>query len=636
MKKINQIKLNIFSLLFAVFFTLPAFNAIQNETASRPIFNHSPESSHVVKAEEELSVPTLYDELVANTSHQQPQWNHNVMNIGQAWADGFTGKGVRIAILDTGFFDSHPDLSMAGGDSVFPDDPWSNDHSGHGTHIAGILGAQTGTTYQGIAPGAELLGIKIYHNEDIDEEGYVSTDTNSVAHGIRLAMDMDSDIIVISSGLTYHDEAIYQEIQAAHAEDIMIIAASGNGNASVNYPANYSEVVAVTAVDERLNPALDIIYGQENEFAAPGVNIGGLSIPDSTYSYPYIFMSGSSQAAPHAAGLAAILMEKYDVRGEEAREIMREQADERIGDTGLFGYGLLRYMSDDELAESEAKPKVPDKKPEEVAVPEAATPETTITEIDDEGRSVRKPTSSRAADDDGPGSLAYHQTEALFLENGGIISEETLPLVETGGTLEVWLNAFDKLTLNETQVAEVRERNITLVLARENVTWSVPPANLLPGQAILRFYEGTPLGVRSQTGEVAPRYTTSIYQAAGSRSAYPSVMDIRFDLSQTNIEDLSRLDAFYWDKNDSQWLPSQSIIDGQSIIVNTRHTSAIGLFYPEQMTVVSDEDVEEVPIAEEEPLNFLGIPVRLSIGLFIFALLLIILGVYLRRKSKRK
>ena len=630
MKKVNRTKIFIFWMLLVTFFTLPVFHSFQSEISLQPIFNHLPQSSYLVKAEDEITGQTLYEELIEKTSHQQPQWNHNIMNIGQAWADGYTGEGIRIAILDTGFFNSHPDLSMAGGDSVFPDDPWSNDHSGHGTHIAGILGAQTGTTYQGIAPGAELLGIKIYHSGDIDEEGYVSTDTSSVAQGIRLAMNMDSDIIVISSGLTYHAEDIYQEIQAAYAEDIMIIAASGNGNASVNYPANYSEVVAVTAIDERLNPALDIIYGQENEFAAPGVNIGGLSIPDSTYSYPYIFMSGSSQAAPHAAGLAAILMEKYDVRGEEARKIMREQADKRIGDSGLFGYGLLRYMSNDELAESEANA-------EELAeAPKEETEETTLgsveSEDDEEGRIVRKPISSRAADDGDEGSLAYHQTEVVYFENGGILSEDTLPIVETGGTLEVWLNAFDKLTLNESQVGEIRERNIKLVLARENVTWAIPPANLLPGKAILRFYEGAPLGVRRQTGEVAPRYTISIYQNEAPRDTYPSVMDIRFDLSQTNINDLSRLAAFYWDKSDYQWQRSESTIDGQSIIVNTRHTSAIGLYYPEQMAAVVQDEED----TEEEAINLFGIPIRLAIGLLVFALLLVILGVYLRRKSKRQ
>src|SRR5699024_211126 len=129
------------------------------------------------------------------------------------------------------------------------------------------------------------------------------------------------------------------------------------------------EVIAVTAVDEELNPALDIIYGKENEFSAPGVNIGGLSIPDSSYSYPYIFMSGSSQAAPHAAGLAAILMQKYGTRGEEIRKIMQNQALD-IGDSGLFGHGLLQYVSDEEEKNNELVPPEDEEEDEEIVTPD--------------------------------------------------------------------------------------------------------------------------------------------------------------------------------------------------------------------------------------------------------------------------
>ena len=223
MENVNKIKLSIFSLFVAVFFALPLANhPIQEQSAASPVYNKDT-SSQIVSAQDEDVYNSLVDELVRETNYFQPQWNHNVMNIGEAWEDGYTGTGIRIAILDTGFF-NHPDLTMAGGNSVFADDPWSNDHSGHGTHIAGIIGADSGTTYQGIAPDAELFGIKIYHEDDIDEDGYVSTNTQSVATGIQLAMDLDVQIIVISSGLTFHDEELYSQIQNAHNEGVMIIA----------------------------------------------------------------------------------------------------------------------------------------------------------------------------------------------------------------------------------------------------------------------------------------------------------------------------------------------------------------------------------------------------------------------------
>src|SRR5699024_871103 len=160
----------------------------------------------LVQAEEVTDAPQdiedMEEKFSPNTSNLHPQWNHNMMNIGQAWADGYTGAGVSIAVLDTGFFLQHPDSSMSGGYSVFADDPWSNDHSGHGTHIAGIISAQRGSTYQGIAPDAEVFGIKIYHEDDVNEEGAVSTDVRSVIKGIQHAIDLDVNIIVISSGLS--------------------------------------------------------------------------------------------------------------------------------------------------------------------------------------------------------------------------------------------------------------------------------------------------------------------------------------------------------------------------------------------------------------------------------------------------
>ena len=630
MKKNYRLKVLMLNILFVLFLMLPTIHSNAFFTAISPFLNEQ----ITVKAEEdEVAEDFISEQIVTDESTMQSQWNHNAMNIGQAWADGFTGAGITIAVLDTGFFHDHPDLTMAGGDSVFSDDPWSNDHSGHGTHIAGIIGAHAGTTYEGIAPDANLYGIKIYHEGDIDDEGGVSTNTDSVTKGIRDAMEIDSDIIVISSGLTYHDEELYQAIREAHAQGIMIIAASGNGNDTVNYPANYSEVVAVTAVDERLQPALDIIYGQENEFAAPGVNIGGLSIPESTYSYPYIFMSGSSQAAPHAAGLAAILMQKYNARGEEIRKIMQQQA-ASIGDPGLFGYGLLRYVPDEQIANVEAEDPI--EEPEEpIEEPEIIEEEN----LTDEDFAVRKPTSSRTADDGGNGSLAYHQTEAIDQGDGASINEVIIPLVESGGTLEVWLDGLSPLYVSEKQISEIRERNITLVLARENVTWTIPPGNFLPGEAILRFYEGIPTGVERQTGEVTDIYTTSIFQKDVKRNSYPSWMEVRFDLSQTNVEDPASLKAYYWNKQDKEWLPSKSTVDGESVVLRTRHTSALGFFDPEEVPEETPEESKEVTSEEENKTNkksFFSLPIKIIIGLFVFSVFLIGLRVYFRKTNKRK
>ncbi|PJH58659.1 hypothetical protein CVR97_28605, partial [Salmonella enterica subsp. enterica serovar Typhimurium] len=105
-----------------------------------------------------------------------------------------------------------------------------------------------------------------------------------------------------------------------------------------------------------------------------------------------------------------------------------------------------------------------------------------------------------------------------------------------GGTLEIWLDTLDNVALNEDQVSEIRERNITLVLARDHVTWTIPPANILPGEATLRLYEGVPTDITPIEGEPTSIYTTAIEQEDANLLTYPSWMEIQFNFSQENIE----------------------------------------------------------------------------------------------------
>lgn len=549
-----------------------------------------PENASFIAYAQETTIPV---ETAPNL-----RWNHDLMNIEQAWADGYTGAGITISILDTGFYHRHPDIEMAGGYSVFPDDAWSNDHSGHGTHIAGIIGANADSSYPGIAPNANIYGIKIYHSADMDERGYVSTDVNSVIKGIRQAINIESDIIVISSGLTFDDPDLHAIIREAYNAGIVMIAASGNGNATVNYPASYDEVLSVTAIDERMHPALDIIYGKENDFAAPGVNIGGLSIPESAYSYPYIFMSGSSQATPHVAGLAAIIMEKHGVRGQEAVDLMRSYAMD-IGDENLYGNGLLHYVSQTETTEvvEVVNPEVADT-PEEVEEVEPSAEDT------EEEAEARKPDSSRAADADDPDTMVatqLYQTDLLEQDGRQVLGYDVLPIVESGATLEIILGDYNSVFLSEEQIQEIRIRNIRLALTKENVTWYIPPANFLSGEATLRFYEGLPLGAKAQAGAVTPIYTISIYQRKARQDSHPGWMELKFrteDLPETNYRQLK---GYRWAQWDKEWSETATEIHSDHIMLRTRHASSLGLFNPDH---VGEMKTPEAPIeVENDPSN---------------------------------
>lgn len=669
MNKQNKFIRQVLVAFMLFIFTAPLF--------SNNLFNHSPsynEQTHlldelkektalpVVHAEEPTKVPgTTEEEFTPNTSNLHPQWNHNIMNIGQAWADGYTGVGISIAVLDTGFFIQHPDSSIVGGYSVFSDDPWSNDHSGHGTHIAGIISAKRGSPYQGIAPDAEVFGIKIYHEDDVDENGGVSTSVRSVVSGIEHAMEIGTDIIVISSGLSYHDPELYNVVKEAYDQGIMIIAASGNGKQTVNYPANYSEVIAVTAIDEQLNPALDIIYGQENDFSAPGVNIGGLSIPDSTYSYPYIFMSGSSQAAPHAAGLAAILMQKHGTRGEEIRKIMQEQTLD-IGDPGLFGHGLLQYVSEEDDKNNELVPPEkadPESEPEEV---EPAPVEDGVemengereqqardrareqVQQQEEQEELRKPASSREADVEevvaGEELVEFYQTDIIAGETIGTLENNILALVEDRGTLQINMNNMESLFLTENQVSQIRHRNIAVVLAKNDVTWTVPPANLVPGEATLRFYEGVPVGVNSHDGSSKGLHTIAIYQQGTRHDAYPSLMKISYNMDSFSMEQLLSLSACYWDKKEGKWVDVESNIEGREIALHTNHTTAVG-FIDRKLLAQAAEDErtenDEMALEEEAEESFLStLYGKIIVGVVIFVLLLVGVRIIIKKQSAQR
>lgn len=295
--------------------------------------------SNVVSVSIDQPLHLMVEEVDSSRELSEYDWNNEMVKAFDAWDDGYTGNGVRVAVLDTGF-DEHQDITYAGGHSVFEDDVYTYDYDGHGTHVAGIIGAQKGTTHQGIAPNVELYGVKVFS----ESTGGTTTDLIS---GIDWSIQEGMDIINMSLGFTGEVPAVLEAIQEAVEQGILVIAASGNeGNEDgtgeqIEYPAKYDEVIAVASVDQDLSRSTFSAAGPENEVAAPGGFIGGLAPGGS-----YVAMSGTSQATPHVTALAAILMEKYPQRSnEEIRELLIKKAND-LGPEGrdsLYGYGLVQY-----------------------------------------------------------------------------------------------------------------------------------------------------------------------------------------------------------------------------------------------------------------------------------------------------
>jgi len=211
------------------------------------------------------------------------------------------GKGVKVAVLDTGVDPSHPDLAAA---IAGPDDLKNftgsrfgvTDRQGHGTHCCGRVLAR-GVNY-GVAPEAGLIAGKV-----LGDDGSGTVD--GIAAGIRwAAKDRGADVISMSLGGGGRDSYLPPALAEAEALGVIVVAAAGNdgpAEGTVGYPGGYAQCVAVGATDIADAIARFSSRGPALFVAAPGKDIRS--------QYPggqYATMSGTSMATPHVAGLAAL------------------------------------------------------------------------------------------------------------------------------------------------------------------------------------------------------------------------------------------------------------------------------------------------------------------------------------------
>ena len=233
-----------------------------------------------------------------NEALQQWQWNMLRISAPQAWPCSQGGAGVTIAIIDTGVYTSHPDLAgnLVPGASFVYGTTYADDH-GHGTHVAGIAaGVANNGGILGAAPRARIMPIKV-----CDSGGYCQW--TDVASGIRYAVDNGAQVVNLSLGDTSPSSIIKSALDDAYARGVVIVAAAGNTYTwTLFYPAAYTDTIAVAATDQYDARASFSTIGDFVAIAAPGVNIY------SSYDTGgYAYMSGTSMAAPHVAGLAALI-----------------------------------------------------------------------------------------------------------------------------------------------------------------------------------------------------------------------------------------------------------------------------------------------------------------------------------------
>lgn len=259
----------------------------------------------------------------------------------QAW-DITTGSAdVIVAVVDSGVSFDHPEFSgrlLPGWDFVNNDaDP--SDDSGHGTHVAGIIAAamNNGQGSAGLAPGVQILPVKVLNNYDFGSYA-------DIASGIVYAADQGARIINLSSGGSSPSILLEDAVLYASSRNALVITAAGNtGLEQPSYPAAYDAALAVaatTAADTRWELSST---GPFIDLAAPGDAIW------STYwqaanSQTYAFASGTSTAAPHVAGLAALIVSlRPDMDATTVRTLIEQTALD-LGAPGWdsnFGHGRI-------------------------------------------------------------------------------------------------------------------------------------------------------------------------------------------------------------------------------------------------------------------------------------------------------
>ncbi|HBN10025.1 MAG TPA: hypothetical protein DD435_15750 [Cyanobacteria bacterium UBA8530] len=319
--------------------SLPAGMSIEEGKA---LYSKNPGVSYVAENRIYHTNTVLNDPLL----DQEWAFRKNRINMEPVWGRSIDASGIVVAVLDSGIDFNHPEFAgrVMRGWNFADNSSDVMDRVGHGTHVAGIIGA-SGNNGQGISGVAncKLMAVKV-----LNDRGEGTTD--AVAAGIKYAADYGAKVINMSLGSsdTRIDPVIHEALGYARDRGCLVLAAAGNDSAAVGCPANDPQAMAVSSTSNFLLFEYFSWFSNRGEqvvVAAPGGSILstlplGSNLMGAT---SYGKLSGTSMATPFVAGEAALLFALHsDWTPDQVRQRIIDSADRKKGGRNVFyGWGRI-------------------------------------------------------------------------------------------------------------------------------------------------------------------------------------------------------------------------------------------------------------------------------------------------------